>query len=167
MHKVHYRIICICSYCSTVSSSTYSVVEEWLQYIVNFLDSYIIINKIYFAGANSHTAEYMCEEIAKVVEELGPQKIMALCTDNASNMKKAWRLLEERYPNLECYGCLAHGLNLIFSDGLKLESISSMISECTSLIKTIKHSYILLAMFKAKQTEKKISTVLKLPIKTR
>lgn len=120
-----------------------------------------------FPGTQSHTAEYMCEEISKVIETIGPQRVVALCTDNASNMKKAWSLLQERYPNMECYGCLAHGLNLIFGDVLKLSGISSVIDECTSLIKTIKHSYLLLAKFKEKQKEKNISTTLKLPVKTR
>ena len=87
----------------------------------------------------------MCQEVTKAVEELGPQKIMALCTDNASNMKKAWRLLQQKYSNLECYGCLAYGLNRIFADGLKQDSVNSIISECTNLIKTIKQSYFFLA----------------------
>ena len=116
-------------------------------------------------GSSAHTAQYMCEQISIVIEEVGPGKVMALCTDNASNMKKAWELLQEKYPGLQCYGCLAHGLNLMFGDGLKIATIQKIVTECTAIIKTIKNSHILLAKFREKQGKKKIS--LKLPVKTR
>ncbi|RXG73135.1 hypothetical protein Avbf_03787 [Armadillidium vulgare] len=119
------------------------------------------------AGSKSHTAKYMCEEISKVIEEIGSRKVIALCTDNASNMKKAWYLLQKKYPALECYGCLAHRLNLIFADCLKIATIDQIITECTTMIKMIKHSHLLLAKFKEKQGEKRTSTTLKLPVKTR
>lgn len=121
----------------------------------------------YTCHTKSHTAKYMCEEISKVIEEIGSRKVIALCTDNASNMKKAWDLLQEKYPALECYGCLAHGLNLIFADCLKIATIDQIITECTTMIKMIKHSHLLLAKFKEKQGEKRTSTTLKLPVKTR
>lgn len=119
------------------------------------------------AGSASHTAEYMCDEISNVIKELGPQKVIALCTDNAANMKKSWVLLQEKFPGLECYGCLAHGLNLIFGDSLKINTIGKVITECTSMIKMIKNSHLLLAKFREKQAEKSIKITLKLPVKTR
>lgn len=39
-------------------------------------------------GSNRHSAE-----ISSVVEELGKEKCLGVITDNASNMKKAWKLL--------------------------------------------------------------------------
>ncbi|RXG73712.1 hypothetical protein Avbf_02279, partial [Armadillidium vulgare] len=119
------------------------------------------------SGSKSHTAKYMCEEISKVIKEIGSRKVIALCTDTSCNMKKAWDLLQEKYPALECYGCLAHGLNLIFADCLKIATIDQIITECTTMIKMIKHSHLLLAKFKEKQGEKRTSTTLKLPVKTR
>jgi len=93
--------------------------------------------------------------------------VIGVCTDNAANMKKAWKLLNKDYPGLECYGCVAHGLNLIFSDGLKIPFISNIIAKCTEIIKVIKNSYLLLAKFREKQRQMKSQGTLKLPIKTR
>ena len=53
--------------------------------------------------------------------------VFGVVTDNASNMKKAWRLIEEKYPTIICYGCAAHGLNLIFCDMIKLETCKNII----------------------------------------
>lgn len=64
-------------------------------------------------GTNSHTGQYYCDELSKAIDKLGPEKVMALVTDNASNMKLGWELLQQRYQWLLCYGCLAHSLNLL------------------------------------------------------
>ena len=45
--------------------------------------------------------------------------VFGVVTDYASNMKKAWRPIEENFPTIICYRCAAHGLNLIFCDMIK------------------------------------------------
>ena len=65
------------------------------------------------------------------MDDIGPSKVGVLYTDDALNMKKAWGILEENYPHLNWYGCLAHGLHLIFSDNLKLNSESNLLAECS------------------------------------
>ena len=47
---------------------------------------------------------------------------IVLITDNASNMKKSWKLLGEEYLELTYCGCAAHSMNLIFGDLMKLET---------------------------------------------
>ena len=72
----------------------------------------------------SHTGEYIAEKISDVIQEVKEEcgkTTIAVVTDNTSNMKKSWRLLEDKYPDLTCYGCAAHSLNLVLSDLLKLE----------------------------------------------
>lgn len=51
-----------------------------------------------------------------VISEIGEQRFVVVITDNASNMKAAWRLVKERYPHISYVGCVAHSLNLIFTD---------------------------------------------------
>lgn len=67
-------------------------------------------------GTSSHTGQYMCDVISEAIEELGPGRVMALVTDNAANMQLGWELLEQKYPWLLCFGCLAHSLNLLAKD---------------------------------------------------
>ncbi|MCL4134444.1 UNVERIFIED_CONTAM: hypothetical protein GTU68_003358 [Idotea baltica] len=116
-------------------------------------------------GSEKHTGEYLAKCIADVIEEIGPLKVTGLCTDNASNMKNAWELINEKYPHIYTYGCLAHALNLIFSDLGKVNSVESLIKDATNVVKTVKSSQRLSALLKMNQDAEKTS--LKLPVKTR
>ncbi|XP_065656679.1 uncharacterized protein LOC136082045 [Hydra vulgaris] len=59
-------------------------------------------------GTLSHSGEYMANEIKKVFEEINPNKVLGVVTDNAANMKNAWTRLKDCYPHLYCYGCISH-----------------------------------------------------------
>jgi hypothetical protein len=61
-------------------------------------------------------AEYLHNIISVHVEELGPQNVVCVVSDNASNCKEAGRLIEERYPNITWVGCIPHCLNLLLKD---------------------------------------------------
>jgi len=93
---------------------------------------------------------------------LGTRKVAAVCTDNATNMQKAWKLINAKYEHIQCYGCAAHTLNLIFSDVGKLQTAQKVMQECTSITKVIKRSHKLSALF---NNDSVVS--LKLPSKTR
>lgn len=46
-----------------------------------------------------HTAESIAAGIKQTIEEIGEEKIVAVITDNAANMKAAWRILKNEYPH--------------------------------------------------------------------
>jgi len=71
----------------------------------------------------SHSGDYIANQVAEVIDDLSKSRkvIVTFISDNANNMKKDWKLLQERYLYLSCYGCAAHGLNLVFSDLAKLD----------------------------------------------
>lgn len=71
---------------------------------------------------NRHTAEYVCEQVSEVLEEIGSDKFFVVVSDNAANMVKCGRLLHEKYTNITWIGCLAHTLNLLIGDVLKVNS---------------------------------------------
>lgn len=98
----------------------------------------------------------------KVIQEIGPQKVAGICTDNAANMKKAWSIISDKHPHIQCYGCAAHTLNLIFTDTSKLKTADGLMKDCVLVAKTVKQSQKLSALLKEKN-----STTLKLPVKTR
>lgn len=60
-------------------------------------------------------------------------KVKAVCTDNASVMRLAWRLLRDRLPKLWTYGCACHGFNLHAKDICKLEGFAATVSDCGSI----------------------------------
>jgi Protein of unknown function (DUF 659) len=41
-------------------------------------------------GKDRHTGEYIADGLNKVITEIGPKDIIAVTTDNASNMKSSW-----------------------------------------------------------------------------
>lgn len=120
-------------------------------------------------GAESHTGEYLANVLKKVVEDIGPMKVWGICTDNASNMKKAWELIHVEFPHIHSYGCLAHTLQLVFTDIKKIKSAESIQVNCTNVCKTVKQSQKLTALLKhhQQQSPQKHQQSLKLPVKTR
>lgn len=129
-----------------------------------------ILYKTLATGKESHTAEYIANQINAVIEEIGIRKVFGLVTDNAANMKAAWTILEresdETKTNLFVYGCFAHSLNLIFGDFRKVPTFQLFLAQAVSLVKAIRLSHVLSASFKEKQTQKN-RVSLKLPVVTR
>ena len=80
-------------------------------------------------------------------------------------MKKAWRLVEERFPEITCYGCAAHGFNLIFCDMMKLETCKIIIKQAKGVIKEFRHKHMLVDMLKAMQKVENVNCTVKLPVK--
>ena len=39
------------------------------------------------------------EGIKQTINEIGEEKVVAIITDNAANMKAAWRILKNEYPH--------------------------------------------------------------------
>lgn len=110
---------------------------------------------------NRHTAEYICQEIIKVLEKYGPFKFLCLIGDNAANIQKAFSLVIEKYPHLISLGCLAHLLHLLCGDILKTDSVRQFMSRVSEIIKKIKGVQILNAMLSAICKEKKMQSITK------
>jgi hypothetical protein len=85
-----------------------------------------------------HTGEYICSILSQAIDEIGQDKVRAVITDNAANMKLAWRLLKDKYPTLITYGCqthACHGLNLLIRDIINLPLIKKVLGKCLKIIK--------------------------------
>ena len=75
--------------------------------IINFVVSQPkpIFWKSFHNDLQNHTGEYTANKILKVIEKLESEcgkMAFGVVTDNASNMKKAWRLIKEKYPTIIC-----------------------------------------------------------------
>ncbi|XP_077485379.1 uncharacterized protein LOC144095562 [Amblyomma americanum] len=121
-------------------------------------------------GQNRHTAVYVAAEICKVIESLGSDKVVALVTDNASNMQAACSIVASKYEHITCIGCAAHGLNVLLNDLMKLKTLEDVHSTARQVIKYVKRTHIVAATLQEKQESidgKGRSETLKLPSKTR
>lgn len=63
------------------------------------------------------------------------RKVLGIVTDNAKNMKGAWKILQEKYNHLQPYGCVAHGLNLLAKDISSIESIAIIVNKGKEIVK--------------------------------
>lgn len=113
-----------------------------------------------------HTGEHMCEIMEEIIEKYGALKFFTVTTDNAKNMRKACKRLEQKYPHLSSYGCLVHTLNLMIGDIRKLVSVKKYIDDVNEIIKTIRGHTVLLSKFTKIGKENNIITTLKLPVIT-
>lgn len=137
--------------------------------VVNFLISKpeTVFVKSLSTQANRHTANYLSQEIIKIMKEYGEQKFFVLIGDNAANMQKAFKIVKEAYPNVVPMGCVAHSLHLICQDFLKCDTLQKNYSYVVNIIKTIKNNQVLTATLAKIVKEKGIGEQLKLPAKTR
>ena len=65
---------------------------------------------------NSHIAAYLAGKIEAILENIGPERVSAIVSDNAANVRNARVLITEKYPNIENIRCISHCINLIASD---------------------------------------------------
>ncbi|XP_033988379.1 uncharacterized protein LOC117484064 [Trematomus bernacchii] len=116
---------------------------------------------------NRHTGQYIADELKVIINDLGPEKVFALVTDNAANMKVAWAHVEETYPHITTIGCAAHTLNLLLKDIMALKTMDTLYKRAKQIVKYVKGKQVASATYLSKQKEKNMSTTLKLPSITR
>ena len=68
-------------------------------------------------------------------------------------MKLAWQMLQEKYPHLIIFGCLAHGLNLLAKDIISLNSVQKILSKCKAIVKLFKNYHVANQTLKSIQKE--------------
>jgi len=115
-----------------------------------------------FSGKESHTAEWVANQITQQMEVIGVQNFSAVITDTASVMKAAWRRIEEKYSNVVCLGCNSHIINLLVGDVLKINEIKTVIDNAKMIVNYFK-SHVQAAKLKHIQIEnysKEIALVL-------
>ncbi|CAB4384791.1 unnamed protein product [Rhizophagus irregularis] len=140
--------------------------EHWTNYLITTPRP--VFFSAHQTGEIKQTGENIAADIDKVISQINHSKLSAIITDNASSIKKAWKLLAIKYPNIVFLGCVAHSLNLLIGDIIKLPWADSTIKNGKKIVKYFKSHQIPAAVLKRYQRssyDKQIS--LKLPVKTR
>jgi hypothetical protein len=92
-------------------------------------------------GATRHTAEVIAAGISKKIDELGGGKaVIAVTTDNASNMRKAWQKLQQHYASVLTLGCASHTVNPLVNDILAVSNLAEVLQNALQAIKYFKSS---------------------------
>ena len=72
---------------------------------------------------------------------IDPKKFVAVVSDTESAMQMARRLISEKYPHILSVRCIAHHLNLITTDLIKLDFARCTFKKCQTIITFFKTSY--------------------------
>jgi Protein of unknown function (DUF 659) len=67
-------------------------------------------------GEQGHTAQFLADDIVRVITARPGTIFAGAVTDNTSANKAAWKLLRDRFPTCFFQGCCAHGLHLLVKD---------------------------------------------------
>lgn len=105
----HRQFICI------TSDAWYSVLNEPIVNYMAVSPAQSLFLEAVHTEEQSHDAEWIAGDLVRVMDSLGDNVIGAI-TDNTAANKKAWKTLEEKYPQRFFHGCVSHGLNLLVKD---------------------------------------------------
>jgi hypothetical protein len=97
-------------------------------------------------GEERETAVYISSQIINVISKIGSAKFLTVVTDNASNMKAAWAIVEKEYPHITAVGCASHSLNLLLNDIMKVETLSNLFKKAKKIIVYLKSTHVIHAV---------------------
>lgn len=109
------------------------------------------------------TATYLAAILEKFIEEVGPENVVQVTTDNAAANKAAWKLVSTKYPHLFFQGCIVHALNLLLKDWGKERWIKKYVKKAVVIVNFFRRRHMPLAIFRKYETK---YTLLK-PVATR
>jgi hypothetical protein len=92
-----------------------------------------------FVDASAHVkdATLFCDLLDVFIQEVGPQHVVQVITNNAANYVAVGRMLMSRYPTLFWTPCAAHCLDLLLEDMRKIDWIKDAIDSARSITKFI------------------------------
>ena len=125
------------------SCKSYSLVTDgWSNLRNDHLVNYVLLipnQKPFFLKSIStagmpQTADRVAKDIIDVIVDLGAKKCVSVVTDNASNMRGAWNIIEKEYPKIYCNGCGAHVVNLLIKDICSVPIYNKLLLNFDSLV---------------------------------
>ena len=144
--------------------------DHLVNFVVTIPNCKPILYKAIETTEISQTGEAIYQELKKVIQEIGPEKVCSVVTDNASNMQAAWNLIEKEYPFMFANGCAAHVLNLLVKDILQISAYEETLRNAVDVSKFIKARGALCKEFRniqAQSSSIKKKRFLSLPVETR
>uniref|UniRef100_U9SM53 DUF659 domain-containing protein n=1 Tax=Rhizophagus irregularis (strain DAOM 181602 / DAOM 197198 / MUCL 43194) TaxID=747089 RepID=U9SM53_RHIID len=99
------------------------------------------IDTIFKNTTNLTLAQLIAEEIEKVLKDIGPNKFVAIVTDNTANCAAARNIISEKYPFIFNTCCVAHCVNLITKDILDYNFSRQILTASNEIVKFFKKSH--------------------------
>lgn len=148
------------------NSTYYSLVTDgWSnvrgEHIINFVvithDNPPFFYRSFSTVGISQTSEEIARVILEVIDELGLEKCVSIVSDNASNMRGAWDIIEGTHPIIFANGCGAHVMNLVVKDICTLAEFAEVLKKVQQVVRFIKDHQHISARFQRYRREFSIS----------
>lgn len=88
---------------------------------------------------DGETGEVIATKLIEIISEVGPNKVAAIVSDHAAAMRKAWSLVNDKFPWIRGEGCKAHALNLVMSDIFQHGHYKEYIISCSTIVKFFRY----------------------------
>ena len=114
-------------------------------------DRHAFLHSATNSGSKCMNAKAIADEICNVIEDIGPDNVAAVTTDNASSETTSWDTIMHKYPSILCTGCSAHGGSLMFKDICKHRWAVSITDDATFLAKFLRRHQWITAELRARK----------------
>jgi len=99
-------------------------------------------------SSERHTSQYLSTVIEEIIVKVGIEKFVAIISDNAANVAGARRIISQNHPSILNIRCIAHCINLISSDIVKINQVKILVKYANIITKFFKNSAIGVALLK-------------------
>ncbi|XP_017476029.1 PREDICTED: zinc finger BED domain-containing protein 4-like [Rhagoletis zephyria] len=127
-------------FCITTDCWTSRNVSSFIAVTAHFVSQEFELKSILLAASElniNHTAENLANAIQKIVCDWKIEsKVLLAVSDNASNIKSA--IIAKL--NWKHFGCMAHTMNLIVKEGLRLPEVNHIIEKVKAIVSYFKKS---------------------------
>ncbi|CAJ0750298.1 18588_t:CDS:2 [Entrophospora sp. SA101] len=126
--------VCVDGWSSPLKQSIYSFVillPDRKQYIYSIEDY----------SSHSHASNFNAEKIIHILEQVGPEKFTAIVTDAEAAMMAAKRIVTSTFPNILSIRCIAHHIQLIASDIVKVDWAKNTLQNIQKIITFFQNNY--------------------------
>ncbi|KAH6555265.1 hypothetical protein KP509_1Z269200 [Ceratopteris richardii] len=94
------------------------------------------------------SGEYIFEILKDAIMNVGPENVVQICMDNASNCVRAGYLVEQQWPHIFYTRCTCHCLDLLFEDIGRLEWVKPILDNAVKVVVFVTMKPSVLALFR-------------------
>lgn len=105
-------------------------------------------------GEATHTAEWIAADLKRIIEQVGPTKVIGVVTDNSEVNIAARSIVQAEYPAMFFTGCSCFVLNVIFRRIVEMIPwLQEVVRKCVSVASFFSRGFAVRAVLKKRQRQ--------------
>ena len=115
--------------------------QSLYAFVIMTPDRKEIIHCIKDLSANSHTANFLADQLNEVITDVSAENFAAVVSDHASACAAAKKIISACYKHILLIRCITHHVNLVSTNICKTLFAKDVISKCQKIVKYFKQSH--------------------------